>query len=90
MKLLFTSVFALLVFFPIAHAQTTNNEISVAGIKEKVTIHRDARWIPYIDAKNDADVYFAQGYVNASDRLWQADQNKPAFNVYKLTFWREK
>nr|AUN37314.1 penicillin acylase [uncultured bacterium] len=36
-------------------------------------MRRDARWIPYIEAKNDADGYFAQGYVTASDRLWQMD-----------------
>src|SRR6476469_5923879 len=73
MKMLLTSIFALLVFFPVAHAQTTSNEISIAGIKEKVAIRRDARWIPYVEAKNDVDVYFAQGYVTASDRLWQMD-----------------
>jgi penicillin amidase len=73
MKVLLTYIFGILLFCSISHAQTANNEISIAGIKEKVAIRRDARWIPYIDAKNDADVYFAQGYVTASDRLWQMD-----------------
>lgn len=36
-------------------------------------MRRDERGIPYIEAKNDADLYFAQGYVTASDRLWQMD-----------------
>jgi penicillin amidase len=36
-------------------------------------LRRDTRWIPYIEAKNDADLYFAQGYITASDRLWQMD-----------------
>lgn len=34
---------------------------------------RDERGIPYIEATNEADLYFAQGYVTASDRLWQMD-----------------
>jgi penicillin amidase len=36
-------------------------------------VRRDERGIPYIEAKNDEDLYFAQGYVTASDRLWQMD-----------------
>ncbi len=47
--------------------------LSVAGVKDSVSVRRDARSIPYIDAKNDADLYFVQGYVTASDRLWQMD-----------------
>ncbi|MCY7345354.1 MAG: penicillin acylase family protein, partial [Pyrinomonadaceae bacterium] len=31
------------------------------------------RGIPYIEAQTEADLYFAQGYVTASDRLWQMD-----------------
>lgn len=47
--------------------------ISVAGVKGPVTVTRDARSIPYITAANEADLYFVQGYVTASDRLWQMD-----------------
>lgn len=54
-------------------AQAAVKNLSVAGLKEAVTVRRDARSIPYIEAKNDADLYFAQGYVTASDRLWQMD-----------------
>ena len=36
-------------------------------------MRRDERGIPYIEAANDEDLYFAQGYVTASDRLWQMD-----------------
>ena len=46
---------------------------SIAGLIEQVTIRRDERGIPYIQAKNDHDLYLAQGYVTASDRLWQMD-----------------
>lgn len=38
-----------------------------------VSVRRDGRGVPYIEAGNDDDLYFAQGYVTASDRLWQMD-----------------
>ena len=47
--------------------------MSLSGLKASVTIRRDARSIPYIHASTDADMYFAQGYATASDRLWQMD-----------------
>lgn len=49
------------------------SSIQVPGLKDRVTIRRDERGIPYIEAKNDEDLYFAQGYITASDRLWQMD-----------------
>ena len=53
--------------------QATSKTLAVAGLRDRVTVRRDERGIPYIEAKNDADLYFAQGYVIASDRLWQMD-----------------
>src|ERR1041385_2358392 len=47
--------------------------LSLAGLRDKVTVRRDERGIPYIEAKNDHDLYFTQGYVTAGDRLWQMD-----------------
>ena len=42
-------------------------------LSSAVTVRRDGRAIPYIEARNDADLYFVQGYVTAGDRLWQMD-----------------
>ncbi len=53
-----------------SYPQTTT---TVSGLASQVTVRRDSRGIPYIEAKNDADLYFAQGYVTASERLWQMD-----------------
>ncbi len=47
--------------------------IQLPGLRERVTIRRDERGIPYIEARNDEDLAFAQGYVTANDRLWQMD-----------------
>jgi len=51
----------------------TKTEVQLAGLHAPVTIRRDECGIPYIEASNDEDLYFAQGYVTASDRLWQMD-----------------
>jgi len=51
----------------------TTKTLTIAGLRDRVTVRRDERGIPYIEAKNDDDLYFAQGYVTASDRLWQMD-----------------
>lgn len=47
--------------------------LTVAGLSERVIIRRDKRGIPYIEAGNDRDLYFAQGYATATDRLWQME-----------------
>jgi penicillin amidase len=47
--------------------------IALKGTKETVSIVYDDRMIPHIFAKNDHDVYFAQGYVTAMHRLFQMD-----------------
>lgn len=54
-------------------AQPATKTLALPGLRERVTVRRDERGIPYIDAKNEDDLYFAQGYVTASDRLWQMD-----------------
>jgi penicillin amidase len=54
-------------------AQAGSRELRLQGLRERVTVRRDERGIPYIEAANLADLSFAQGYVTASDRLWQMD-----------------
>jgi len=43
------------------------------GITEAVDVVYDSLLIPHIFAKNDEDLYFAQGYVTANHRLWQME-----------------
>ena len=50
-----------------------SSTLQLAGLRGAVTVRRDERGIPYIEATNQEDLYFAQGYVAASDRLWQMD-----------------
>ncbi len=50
-----------------------DGELRVAGLKQPVEVIRDRQGIPHIYAKNDDDLFFAQGYVMAQDRLWQLE-----------------
>ncbi|HEY1263321.1 MAG TPA: penicillin acylase family protein [Terriglobales bacterium] len=43
------------------------------GLGAEVTVTRDAHGVPTIVAQNLEDLFFAQGYVTAQDRLWQMD-----------------
>jgi len=42
-------------------------------LKDEVTVVWDENLIPHIYAQNDEDLYFVQGYITASLRLWQMD-----------------
>lgn len=44
-----------------------------AGVSQPVTVLYDSLLIPHIFAENEADLYRAQGYVQASHRLWQME-----------------
>ena len=52
---------------------TLDGNLKVPGLKQPVEIIRDQQGIPHIFAKNDDDLFFAQGYVMAQDRLWQME-----------------
>src|SRR5436190_1893803 len=48
-------------------------EIKISGLKEPVEVLRDKWGVPHIYAKNADDLFFAQGFVAAQDRLFQLD-----------------
>jgi len=52
-----------------------DGEISLAGavVSSPVTVRRDAHGVPHIEAATQTDLWVAQGYVTAQDRLWQMD-----------------
>jgi penicillin G amidase len=45
----------------------------VHGVSAKVRVLRDEHGVPTIEAATLDDLFFAQGYVTAQDRLWQMD-----------------
>jgi penicillin amidase len=50
-----------------------DGRLQIHGLSAPVTVTRDAHGVPTIEAVNLDDVFFAQGYVTAQDRLWQMD-----------------
>ncbi len=62
-------IFNLLFFVPVlAIGQTA---LTVAGLREPVEVIRDNYGVNHIYAKNEHDLFFAQGYCAAKDRLFQ-------------------
>jgi len=43
------------------------------GVSAPVTVLRDHHGVPHIRAQSLDDLFYAQGYVTAQDRLWQMD-----------------
>ncbi len=50
-----------------------DGELNVPGLKEPVEVLRDRWGVPHIYAKNADDLFFAQGFVAAQDRLFQLE-----------------
>jgi penicillin G amidase len=48
-------------------------ELRLDGLREPVSVAFDDRGVPHIFAQNAHDLYFAQGYITARDRLWQME-----------------
>ena len=50
-----------------------DGDLHLAGLKAAVTVRRDGHGVPHIEAASEEDLWLAQGYVTAQDRLWQMD-----------------
>ncbi len=55
------------------HDESISGEITIPGLKDKVTVHYDEQLIPHVFAQNEHDLYKAQGYLTAKHRLWQLE-----------------
>lgn len=58
---------------PPPHPPQTSGTIAVAGIRTPATVVRDRWGVPHITAQSADDLFFAQGFVQAQDRLFQMD-----------------
>jgi len=54
------------------HLLPTEN-LKLPGLLDEVVIKYDDNRIPHVFAKNDHDLYYAQGFLTARDRLWEMD-----------------
>ena len=50
----------------------------VAGLEAPVEVIRDRWGVPHIYAESKHDLFFAQGFVHAQDRLWQMEFSRRA------------
>ncbi len=50
-----------------------DGELRIRGLSASVSVSRDTHGVPNIEAANLDDLFFAQGFVTAQDRLWQMD-----------------
>jgi len=53
-----------------------DGELRLAGLEKPVHLWRDSWGVPHIYADNLHDLFFAQGFAHAQDRLWQMEFNR--------------
>lgn len=53
-----------------------DGELDLPGLLAPVEVIRDEWGVPHIYAENFNDLFFAQGFVQAQDRLWQLEVNR--------------
>ncbi len=56
-----------------AGAQEESGVAAGLGVSAPVAITRDDRGVPHVRAQNERDLFFAEGYLQGSDRLFQLD-----------------
>ncbi len=61
------------IFFLRRFLPKTQGTLAVPGLQGRVEIIRDRWAVPHIYADSADDLFFAQGYVHAQDRLWQME-----------------
>ncbi|PQJ12841.1 penicillin acylase family protein [Flavipsychrobacter stenotrophus] len=65
-----------------ASAEPTNKnfaaDLKLPQLKQPVTVWMDERLVPHVHADNDHDIYFMEGYLHATFRLWQMDMETRA------------
>jgi penicillin amidase len=58
----------------------TDGELTLDGLREPVSVRRDAWGVPYVEGASLDDLWFAQGVVTAGERLFQLDLTLRAAN----------
>jgi penicillin amidase len=58
---------------------TIDGTVRLPGLRDTVRVLRDAAGVPHIYAGNLDDLFFAQGFVHAQDRLWQMEMYRRTY-----------
>ncbi len=67
------SVVTIAYFYLQSSRQPLEGTIGVSGLRDPVTVVMDSFAIPHLYAVSEEDLFFAQGFVHASERLWQME-----------------
>lgn len=67
------AAFAAYVFAGAHSAAISQGTIRGLAVRANAVVYRDARGIPHIRARYERDAFFAEGFAQASDRLFQMD-----------------
>ena len=59
---------------------TYSGSLELAGLRDKVKVRWGAYGIPHAYAGNEEDLFLAQGYLHAQERLWQMDLSRRFFS----------
>jgi penicillin amidase len=57
-------------------APVYSGDIALAGLDKAVKVLWERHAIPHVYAENERDLFFAQGYLHAQERLWQMEMNR--------------
>jgi penicillin amidase len=57
----------------VASLPQLDGQLRLPGLTAPVTVRRDRHGVPHIEAASLDDLFEAQGYVTAQDRLWEMD-----------------
>jgi penicillin amidase len=55
-------------------------EVTLAGLERPVRVRWDRFAIPHVFAFNERDLFLAQGYLHAQERLWQMEMSRRLFS----------
>ncbi|MCC7161929.1 MAG: penicillin acylase family protein [Anaerolineae bacterium] len=53
-----------------------SGRLELPGLNDRVQVIRDKWGVPHIYARNETDVFCAQGFVHAQERLWHMELNR--------------
>lgn len=56
-----------------------DGRIALPGLRDSVEVIRDRWGVPHIYARNLDDLFFAQGFTQAQDRLWQMEMYRRTY-----------
>ncbi len=63
-------------YFAARSLPVTEGEVTLRPLEKQVSVIRDENGVPHIKAGSERDLYIAQGYIQAQDRLFQMDLSR--------------